>query len=67
MSTILFIIGGALVAIGISAFVIGRAQHITATARGRDVETAPFAAATSAWSPTSGASRSGRCRPGYRW
>src|SRR3990172_1722378 len=45
MSTILFIIGGALVAIGISAFVVGRAQHITATARGRDVETAPFAAA----------------------
>jgi regulator of protease activity HflC (stomatin/prohibitin superfamily) len=45
MSTILFIIGGALVAIGISAFVVGRAQHVTAKARGRDVETAPFAAA----------------------
>jgi regulator of protease activity HflC (stomatin/prohibitin superfamily) len=45
MSTILLIIGGALVAIGISAFVVGRAQHITATARGRDVDTAPFAAA----------------------
>lgn len=45
MSTILLFVGVGLVAVGIFAFFMGRAQQVTAAARGREVVQAPLSAA----------------------